>query len=96
MPAHPATKLLLPVTRVNSGRNYGKTMKHLPRAARPPPRKVVVNALWVSVVVGSILNPINQGSALLSRSDVSWAHVVPNDAVPYCASCYSAAKNEVG
>ena len=95
MPAHPAIELLLPVTRVNSGRNYGKTMKHLPRAARPP-RKVVVNALCVSVVVGSILNPINQGSALLSRSGVSWAHILLNYLVPYYASSYSAAKNEVG
>ena len=68
-------------------------MKNLLRAARS--RKVVVNALRVSFVVGSILNLINQGSALLSGSGISWPQIVLNY-VPYCVSSYSAAKNEVG
>ena len=69
-------------------------MKYLLRAARS--RKVVLNALRVSLVVGSILNLINQGSALLSGSGVSWPHILLNYVVPYCVSSYSAAKNEVG
>ena len=69
-------------------------MKNLLRAARS--RKVVLNALRVSFVVGSILNLINQGSVVLSGSSISWPHIVLNYVVPYCVSSYSAAKNEVG
>ncbi len=69
-------------------------MKNLLRAARS--RKVVLDALRVSLVVGSILNLINQASALLSGSGVSWPHILLNYVVPYCVSSYSAAKNEVG
>lgn len=69
-------------------------MKNLLRAARS--RKVVLDALRVSLVVGSILNLINQGCALLSGSGVSWPHIFLNYFVPYCVSSYSAAKNEVG
>lgn len=96
MPAHPATEFLSRVPRVEVGSrvNDGMTMKNLLRAARS--RKVVLNALRVSLVVGSILNLINQGGALLSGSGVSWAHILLNYVVPFCVSSYSAAKNEVG
>ena len=69
-------------------------MKNLLRAARS--RKVVLNAVRVSLVVGSVLNLINQGNELLSGSGVSWVHILLNYVVPYCVSSYSAAKNEVG
>ena len=69
-------------------------MKNLLRAARS--RRIALNALRVSLVVGSILNLINQGEALLSGAGVSWPHILLNYVVPYCVSTYSAAKNEVG
>lgn len=55
---------------------------------------IVRSALRVSIVVGTILNMINQGGALLSGHDISWFHVMLNYLVPYCVASYSAAKNE--
>ncbi|NTV68604.1 MAG: nitrate/nitrite transporter NrtS [Azonexaceae bacterium] len=58
-------------------------------------RPIVTNAMRIALVVGSVLNLINQGEALLSQSEISWPHVVLNFIVPYCVASYSAAKNQV-
>ena len=58
-------------------------------------RHVVLNALRVSAVVGTALNVINQGEAVLASHAPSWMHVALNYLVPYLVSSYSAAKNEV-
>lgn len=55
-------------------------------------RRIVSNALRVSLVVGTVLNVINQGGALLAGSGISWPHVLLNYLVPYCVASYSAAK----
>ncbi|MCK9258937.1 MAG: nitrate/nitrite transporter NrtS [Azoarcus sp.] len=55
---------------------------------------IVRNALRVALVVGTILNLINQGGPLITGEQVSWFHVVLNYFVPYCVSSYSAASNE--
>jgi hypothetical protein len=52
------------------------------------------NAVKIALVVGSVLNLINQGEALWRGSGVSWPHVLLNFLVPYCVASYSAAKNE--
>tara|TARA_R110001583_G_scaffold165276_1_gene317791 strand:+ start:6718 stop:6942 length:225 start_codon:yes stop_codon:yes gene_type:complete len=55
---------------------------------------IVRNALRVALVVGTVLNLINQGAPLFSGEAVSWFHVFLNYLVPYCVSSYSAASHE--
>lgn len=57
--------------------------------------KIVKNLLRIALVVGSILNLVNQGSAILADTDISWIHVALNYFVPYCVASYSATKNEL-
>lgn len=57
-------------------------------------RSIVVNAVRVAIVVGLILNLINQSGRLRSGMDIAWGQVVLNFLVPYCVASYSAAKNE--
>ncbi|MDT8383256.1 MAG: nitrate/nitrite transporter NrtS [Gammaproteobacteria bacterium] len=57
--------------------------------------RIARSALMVSAVVGTILNLINQGEALLAGTAISWFHLSLNYAVPYCVASYSAAKNEL-
>jgi hypothetical protein len=47
-------------------------------------------ALWVALVVGTILNLINQGGALLAGGPVDWLKLLLNYVVPYCVSTYGA------
>lgn len=58
-------------------------------------RPIVVAAVKVALVVGTILNMINQGGRVLDGMPLSWFHVVLNYLVPYCVSTYSAARNEM-
>jgi len=58
-------------------------------------RHIVKNAFKISLVVGSILNVINQGEKILNGDTVSWLHLLLNYFVPYCVASYSAAKNEL-
>ncbi len=58
-------------------------------------RKIVRNALRVSLVVGTVLNVINQSGSVMSGSGISWFHLLLNYLVPYCVASYSAAKNEL-
>lgn len=55
-------------------------------------KTVISNALRVSLVVGTCLNAINQGSAIWHGSGVEWGKVVLNYVVPYLVASYSAAK----
>jgi hypothetical protein len=57
--------------------------------------KIVKNSLRIASVVGSIMNLVNQGSAILEGIGISWIHMALNHVVPYCVSSYSAAKNEL-
>ena len=58
-------------------------------------RPIAANALRIALFVGTALNLINQGGAILAGSGVSWLHLVLNYAVPYCVASYSAAKNQI-
>lgn len=58
-------------------------------------RPIVMAAIKVALVVGTILNVINQGGRLMEGLSPSWFHVVLNYMVPYCVSSYSAARNEM-
>lgn len=54
-------------------------------------RPIVIAAIKVALVVGTILNAINQGDRLWDGLPPSWFHGVLNFVVPYCVSSYSAA-----
>lgn len=56
--------------------------------------RIAQSALRVSLVVGTALNLINQGGALLAGNDIEWFHLVLNYLIPYSVASYSAAKNE--
>lgn len=58
-------------------------------------RHIVRGALRVSIVVGTLLNLVNQGEHLYAGGSVSWYHLFLNYLVPYCVASYSAAKNEL-
>lgn len=58
-------------------------------------RHIVLNALKITLAVGTLLNLINQGDNFLHGSEVSWFHLLLNYLVPYCVASYSAAKNEI-
>lgn len=58
-------------------------------------RRIVINSLRIAVVVGSVLNLVNQGGTIIAGAGISWLHVLLNYAVPYCVASYSAARNEL-
>lgn len=68
-------------------------MKAFLRTARAA--HIVRNAFKVALVVGTILNLINQGERLVQGMPLSWWHVAMNYLVPYCVSTYSAVKNQM-
>lgn len=47
-------------------------------------------SLYVALVVGTILNLINQGDAIFGNSSINWAKFVLTFAVPYCVATYGA------
>ena len=47
-------------------------------------------SFWVAVVVGGILNLINQGDALWGAAPVHWGKLVLTFCVPYCVATYGA------
>ena len=69
------------------------TAKALVLTALSP--KIRRSATKVALLVGSVLNLINQGDAILGPAEISWAHVALNFLVPFCVSSYSAARNQV-
>ncbi|GAC1357988.1 MAG: hypothetical protein NVSMB34_12720 [Variovorax sp.] len=56
--------------------------------------RIVRAALKVSLVVGTVLNIINNGERLWVHHDAGFWQVALNYLVPYCVSSYSAARNE--
>jgi len=51
---------------------------------------VLKQSLLVAVIVGTLLNFINQGDAILAGSAVNWAKVAMTYAVPFCVSTFGA------
>lgn len=51
---------------------------------------ILKRSLAISLVVGSILNLINQGGAMISDSPINWWHIGLNFLVPYLVATYSA------
>jgi hypothetical protein len=53
-------------------------------------RGVARRSLVVAAVVGTTLNLINQGDALLGASTINWLKICLTYGVPYCVSTYGA------
>ena len=51
-------------------------------------------ALKVALVVGSVLNVINNGERVLAGEAIDAWHVALNYLLPFCVSAFSAARNE--
>jgi hypothetical protein len=64
------------------------------RFLRFPKRRILLNSLKISVVVGTILNVVNQWDALTGRTSVSWIHIALNYCVPFCVATYGAMMND--
>ncbi len=58
--------------------------------------EVVRNALQVALVVGLVLNLVNQGGTLLGGGSLIWSQVVLNFLVPYCVASFSAVRIQAG
>jgi len=58
-------------------------------------RHIVSSALKITLVVGTVLNLVNQSGIMLHGADISWFHLILNYLVPYCVASFSAAKNEI-
>ena len=52
----------------------------------------VRRALWVALVVGSVLNFINQGEAIFSLRQIDWIRAALTYAVPFFVSLHGAAQ----
>lgn len=57
--------------------------------------RMVKDALRVALVVGTVLNGVNQGGAILAGHGIAWFQLLLNYLVPFCVASYSAAKNEL-
>ena len=44
----------------------------------------------VALIVGAILNAINQGDAILGHGEINWAKMILTFAVPYFVATYGA------
>lgn len=58
-------------------------------------RQIMLPALKVALVVGTLLNLVNQGENLISGQPINFLQVLLNFFVPFCVSSYSAARNEM-
>ncbi len=58
-------------------------------------RRIALPALKVALVVGSLLNLVNQGGNLLDGLPLNSMQMLLNFIVPFCVSSYSAARNEL-
>jgi len=54
--------------------------------------KIAGNGVRVSLVVGTMLNLVNQGEYLLAGQGLMIGHALLNYLVPLCVACYSGAR----
>lgn len=57
--------------------------------------RIAWSALKVSMVVGTVLNVINNGDHFWTNHSVNLWQAALNSVVPFCVSSYSAARNQV-
>lgn len=51
---------------------------------------VAKRSLVIAILVGSILNLINQGDALMAGADINWWKIALTYCVPFCVATYGA------
>ena len=54
---------------------------------------ILSNSIKIALVVGTILNAINQGERILAGNDIFWGSLFLNYLIPFCVSCYSASRH---
>lgn len=59
-------------------------------------RQLLITALKVSAVVGTLLNLVNQGPAIWHGEAVACWSIVMNYLVPFCVSSYSGTRVRLG
>lgn len=47
-------------------------------------------SFWTAVVVGTLLNAINQGDLFIAEGPVNWPKLILTYFVPYCVATYGA------
>ena len=57
------------------------------RALRPP---ILNRSVKIAVVVGTLLNLINQGDRLFGAGDINWIKLVLTFLVPFCVATFGA------
>ncbi len=57
--------------------------------------RIAMTAVKVAIVVGTILNVINQSEHVINGYGVNWVQFVLNYVVPYCVASYGGARNEL-
>ena len=57
--------------------------------------RIARSALKVALVVGIVLNAVNNGDRLLRGDAINWWQFALNFLVPYCVSSFSAARNQL-
>jgi len=56
--------------------------------------QIIASSTRVSLLVGTVLNLVNQGPALIAHTGISWPKIAMNYVVPFCVAAYSAAANQ--
>jgi len=54
-------------------------------------KDIVIRSLYISAIVGTMLNLINQGDKLITGSEIDVLKCLLTYLVPYCVATYSAA-----
>ncbi|RUO23072.1 hypothetical protein CWE09_13875 [Aliidiomarina minuta] len=57
---------------------------------------ILRRAALVSLVVGSLLNLINQSDSIFQQAPIDWINLYLNFLVPFCVSSFSAAAQNFG
>lgn len=57
--------------------------------------RIIWVAIKVSLVVGTVLNLINQSDAIFGEAMISQLHLALNYLVPFCVSAYSGTSNQM-
>ncbi|WP_428982740.1 nitrate/nitrite transporter NrtS [Paraglaciecola aquimarina] len=52
-------------------------------------KKQLKTAIYISILVGTILTLINQGEAFIGGAEINWLKVILTYIVPFCVSLYS-------
>lgn len=56
---------------------------------------LLLTSARVALVVGTILNAINHGAAIIAGEPLLWGKLALNYVVPFCVASYSAARHEM-